>query len=70
MSLESHGQEHSNNTNIVVNEATQGFDADFGKIIERTKAAVKRTLGRDQKDYRQKQFANLNQILQNGDMHA
>lgn len=41
-----------------VNEATQGFDADFGKIIERTKAAVKRTLGRDQKDYRQKQFAN------------
>ena len=41
-----------------VNEATRGFDADFGKIIKKTQDAVKRTLGRDQKDYRQKQFAN------------
>ena len=41
-----------------VNEATQGFDADFGKIIERATDAAKRILGRDQKDYRQKQFAN------------
>jgi len=41
-----------------VNEATQGFDADFGKIIEKTQAAVKRTLGMGAKDYRQKQFAN------------
>ena len=41
-----------------VNEATQGFDADFGKIIEKTQTAVKRTLGMGAKDYRQKQFAN------------
>ena len=41
-----------------VNEATQGFNPDFGDIIKKTKEAVKRTLGRDQKDYRQKQFAN------------
>ena len=41
-----------------VNEATQDFDADFGKIIERATDAAKRILGRDQKDYRQKQFAN------------
>ena len=41
-----------------VNEATQGFDADFGKIITKTQEAVKRTLGMGKKDYRQKQFAN------------
>ena len=41
-----------------VNEATQGFDADFGKIITKTQEAVKRTLGMGAKDYRQKQFAN------------
>ena len=41
-----------------VNEATQGFDADFGKIIKKTQEAVKRTLGMGAEDYRQKQFAN------------
>ena len=41
-----------------VNEATQSFDGDFGKIITKTQEAVKRTLGMGKKDYRQKQFAN------------
>jgi hypothetical protein len=47
-----------------VNEATQGFDADFGKIITKTQEAVKRTLGMDAKDYRQKQFANYMNTIQ------
>lgn len=41
-----------------VNEATQGFDADFGKIIKKAQEAVKATIGMNAEDYRQKQFAN------------
>ena len=47
-----------------VDEATQGFDADFGKIIKKTQKAVKRTLGMDAEDYRQKQFANYMNTIQ------
>ena len=37
-----------------VNEATQDFNPDFGKIIKDTRKAMKRTIS----DSRQKQFAN------------
>ena len=41
-----------------VNEATQGFDPDFGKIIKKTKTKAKAVTSGVLADSRQKQFAN------------